>query len=354
MKLLDYIRKGDYSELNDVLLGRKSGRRIFSALEELTAMVRRYESEEPAVEKFINELDCCEVVDDSYRDAVGFSGNPRTKEGQAWVQSIKNRYAEQMDERSLEMLESAIRIERDHFPLFGNPKVDVKNYNRAIALELAPFVMLFKKVGCLLFFRVSSQYAYTEEDKAQIESMLQSEGLASEVIVHNIIDDSVGEDMEIEAYYCVVGHEAEYCSDNRLVAMKINEFFAQEYESPLVVDERDFARIFDKNENCAIGELITQLGAGDMEEMIRSREFRCSFPTNPTMVTLCFEFRDEESATYDAVMKLLNTLNEVFGSPCVCWGLRINPTLPENGCAMLVMTDIPDDYFGPALYCSSL
>ena len=147
----------------------------------------------------------------------------------------------------------------------------------------------------------------------------------------------------------VLGRKMEFCSSDREIARVINEFFAQEPE-PMLIEQQDFERVFEKFEHCVIGELVTQLGVDDMVEMIKSRQFRTTIPSNPSMVSLCIEFSDEKDATCDNAMKVLQAVSEIGATGGVCWGTRINPSLPGNGCKILILTDIPDDYIGPALY----
>ena len=350
MKLLDYIRKGDYSELNDVLLGRKRGRRIFSALEELTAMVRRYESEEPAVEKFINEFDCCEVVDDSYSLAANFDGNPRTSEGKVWLKSVADRYGEVMDERSYDMLSSAIRIVHENIPMYHNPKPYLHNYNRAVAEDIVAYALETRNVEGLFFIKTSSQWAFTEEDIQKIKGFLLRDGWLKDAVFHNIVDDSMGEGMVLDAYFCVVDYEINITADGWQMEKVISDLFDSE-PTVNIIDESDFERVFERNNLWLMAELVTQNGVDGMSQLIGVKEFVRNFPMNSSSVTLCIDFSKEEDATIGNVSgKILSAFEKQMPGVSLIWGFRIDPTLPKNGCRVVALTDVPEDYFNPMQY----
>lgn len=340
MALIDYIRESQYEELIPYL-GSLDNKYI-STLNELTAIVRSAEHKNQMVDNFIKTFDCDKIDEHTSFNDVRFDGNPRTESGQEWLQSAIERF-DIKDSDSIEMLRNAIYIQYSNDGAMCNPKYDKRNYNRAIATQIAEYSNFYDPADCLVFITTSNIGRYTEEDIIKIKEFLKN--TSRNVIIHTRRDDSIGHNMYLDIFVCVRDNLILSSSNIKYINDALDRLFEQEPQ-PICLDRYDFERVLNHYDIHSFWEVTTQKGIDDLIQIIRSSHLYYHILPSAQTAVMCIEYYDESKITYiDTIKKLFDTIDEILPHTSLTWGFRENRSLPENGYKISILSDIPDDYF---------
>ena len=348
MKFIDHLLAGDIDEITPYLASMDHSK-YYTALCELSDIIRKASNNESSLKNLVRKLDCEETTFGSTCDTIRFDGNPRTEDGKAWIRSVAKRYNLDEESESSNMLRNAISICEGNEQTAINPKRDKRNYNRYIANEIGMHTECFCPCDCLAFITTSSEYAFDEQDIQQIMHFLKDDHY--NLIIHPRIDQNCGEGLEIDIFICTRDYNIQYETDPARVEQVLDELFDYEIP-PLCIYRSDFDRVINHYDLYRIAQLTSQCGIDGMLEQLKSVSRLCTIPTAQT-ATLCIEYRKEHKGTFHELTRILDTIKELMPHAMLTWGARENCTLPENGYQITILTDIPDDYYQLHLVCST-
>lgn len=345
MSLIDCIKKGDYSELLPYICECRESKRILKALDELSLIVRYKDSQREEIKSLMQSLEA-ELISETPRNiSYEFRGYPNTEEGKTWIRAFAKYYRDVVGDQVISMLENAIIIDWFKEEMDYNPKSYLRNYNRYIVSNITSSYLMgtYSKMDYIIILTTSSQYAFTEEDIAQIKSYMVQIDNVGEVVVRLLIDEDMADMIKIECGRC--GHESVYYQtcDNREIDKVVEEMFEQESEM-MLLSQSDFQRMRKQYDVCNMVEIITQNGADDLARLVQENHSEIVVP-NSQMMIVCLEFLHESEATYENVMKILTILDQIRPKVTLLWGVKDNDTLPTNSCKCTLLSHIPDDYF---------
>ena len=348
MKFTDHLLAGDIDEITPYLSSMDHSK-YYTALYELSDIIRKASNNENSLKTLVRKLDCEETTPGSASDSIQFDGNPRTDNGKAWIRSIAKRYNLNEESESINMLRNAISICVGNEQSAINPKRNKRNYNRYIANEIGMQTECYCPCDCLAFITTSSEYAFDEQDIQQITHFLKDDHY--NVIVHPRIDQNCGDGLEIDVFICTRDYNLLYETNPARVERMLDELFDYEIP-PFCLSRSDFDRVINHYDLYRIAQLTSQCGIDGLLTQLKSLSRHCTIPTAQT-VTLCVEYHMEHKETYLELNRLLDTLKELMPHAMLTWGARENRTLPENGYQITILTDIPDDYYQLHLVCST-
>lgn len=347
MTLLDYIKNGNYSEVLPYLQNCRRSKRIIKSLRELTDLVLASEQKNNALESFMKGMDgeFEHDFDWSVPGSQRFNGSPRSEEGKKWVKALTERYHGIIDSRSIGMLQSAINVDWDSKVLEYNPKTYLRNYNRYITYEITSGISAYDSTDYVIFITTSSEYALDENDIKQIKNYFAQVEQINQVAIHLCINDELEDEMWLE--WCECGGGSSYMTTyhNFEIERGIEEFFSK-MPIPTLLSRRDFDRIQEQYDMLCMVEAVTQNGVENLEEKLKKFLYH-SIPKNSPMIIICLDFPMEADASYNNVMKIINMMNVLYTDADILWGTRIDESLPANGCSVLLLAAIPDDFFNP-------
>ena len=341
MKFIEHLKQSDYDEIFPYLSSMDRGK-YYSMLCELTDIICEADKKENVVKALERKLDCGEDAIEST-----FDGNPNSKYGEAWIQSTAKRYGLDENSEGINILRNAIRIYSDKESTAINPKRYKRNYNRYIASEIGMAVECYSPCDCLAIITTSSEYAYDETDIQHIKKFLEKD--FRNLIIHSRIDDNCGKGLELDLYICVCDFEFKYETNPTRIDKILEELFDYEMK-PFCVDRSDFDRVINHCDLFRIAELTSQLGVNGLVEQLKIQREYCTIPTAQYAV-FCIEYKKECNATYEELMKIIETIEGLMPHTLFVWGARENHTLPENGYKITILTDIPDDHYQLHLMC---
>ena len=146
--------------------------------------------------------------------------------------------------------------------------------------------------------------------------------------------------MKIDCCRCGRDGSIYHSNNYNEVRRMMNELFDNGPEM-MFLSQSDIDRMFNQ---CNICEAVTAVAQNNMAEISKLLRDKLRYFTSPNarMVTFCIEFPRESDSTYDNVMEISNTIDELYPKASLIWGARVNEKLPGFRATLLI--DIPDDF----------
>lgn len=345
MSLIDYVRKGDYSELLPYICHRRESKRILKALDELSFIVRCNDSKKEEINTLMQSLEA-ELTSETPRNiSYEFDGYPNTELGKMWIQAFALCYKGVVDAHVISMMENAIYIDWTKEKMDYNPKTYLCNYNRYIVSTITDSFLMrrYSKMNYIIILTTSSQYAFTDEDIAQIKGYMSQIDDIDEVVVYTHIDEEMDDMIRIEWGRCGHGNVFYQTCSNSEIDDVVDGMFEQEFDM-MLLSQSDIQRMREQYDVCNMVEIISQNGVDDLAQLVREHLPDNVLP-NSQMMIMCIEFSQESEATYKNLMKIITIIDELHPKIKFIWGTRVNGTLPTNGNKVTILSHIPDDFF---------
>lgn len=342
MSIIDYFKKGDFTELLPYIRRNKDAKLILRSLSRLSLYVN-IEHKPDTVDDFIEDIDPeLDIYGDMYKDFSSGSDYPSSPEGKRLINAFTYKYRGVLDDDDIQMMQSAAYIYVRYCHNDANPKSYLINYNRQIAKSVIDDYesIVSSKADFIIILTTSSQYALTEDDAIQIKKYLYQINGTRNVSIHLLTDDQLGDSIKIDSCKCGRGSTFFHTSNNYGAQSMMAELFDYGPEM-MFLSQSDIDRMFNQ---CNICEAFSITAQNSMEEISKCLRDHLPYFTSPNArrVIMCIEFPRESDSTYDNIMEVSNTIEELFPKASILWGTRVDEELSEFRLTLLV--DIPDDF----------